>query len=94
MYRDAFASGFPGCLVNIVDVGGQSSDAAALAHDVLDAISADALRQTSRLRLLILEQDLARVGTASGEARDLTERIRVLPPLIPVSRISDEPNGN
>jgi hypothetical protein len=82
VYRDAFASGFPGCLVNIVDVGGQSSDAAALAHDVLDAISADALRQTSRLRLCILEQD---VGTASGEAP---------PPLIPVSRISDEPNGN
>jgi hypothetical protein len=72
---------------------GRASDAAALAHAVLDVIPAQALRQTSRLRLLILDRDLARIGTAAAEARSLTERIRALPHLMPVGRISDEPNG-
>jgi hypothetical protein len=74
--------------------GGRVSDAAALAHSVLDAIPADALRQTSRLRLRSLDQDLARTGTAAAEALSLAERIRALPQLIPVGRISDEPNGH
>ena len=74
--------------------GGQASDAAALAHAVLDAIPADALRQTSRLRLRNLDQDLARVGTRGAEALSLAERIRALPQLVPVGRISDEPNGH
>ena len=75
-------------------VKGVGSDAAALAHAVLDVIPADALRQTSRSRLRSLSQDLARTGTASTEARSLAERIRALPRLIPVGRISDEPNGH
>jgi hypothetical protein len=75
-------------------VRGQASDAAALAHAVLDAIPADALRQTSRLRLRDLDQELARVGTTASEARSLAERIPALPQLMPVSRISAEPNGH
>jgi hypothetical protein len=74
--------------------GGQSSDAAALAHTVLDAIPAGALRQTSRLRLRNLDQDLARIGTSGAEALSLSERIRALPQLVPVGRINDEPNGH
>ncbi len=73
---------------------GRPSDAAALAHAVLDAIPAQALRQTSRLRLHRLDQHLARTGTAAAEARSLTERIRALPQLTPVGLISDEPNGH
>jgi hypothetical protein len=73
---------------------GQASDAATLAHTVLDAIPAGALRQTSRLRLRNLDQNLARTGTSSAEALSLAERIRALPQLIPVGRISDEPNGH
>ena len=72
---------------------GQASDAAALAHSVLDAVPAEALRQTSRLRLHSLDRDLERTGTAAAEARSLTERVRALPQLMPVGRISDEPNG-
>jgi hypothetical protein len=74
--------------------GGQASDAAAHAHTVLDAIPADALRETSRLRLRSLDRDLTRVGTSGAEALSLAERIRALPQLIPVGRISDEPNGH
>jgi hypothetical protein len=73
---------------------GRSSDAAALAHAVLDAIPAEALRQTSRLRLRSLDENLARTGTADTEARSLAERVRALPQLIPVGRVSDEPNGH
>lgn len=74
--------------------GGRASDAAALAHTVLDAIPAESLRQTSRLRLRSLDRDLARTGTAGAEALSLAERIRALPQLVPVGRISDEPNGH
>lgn len=74
--------------------GGSASDAAALAHSVLDAVPADSLRETSRLRLRHLDRDLARTGTAAAEALSLAERIRVLPELVPVGRISDEPNGH
>ena len=74
--------------------GGRASDAAALAHSVLDAIPANALRQTSRLRLRSLDRDLTRTGAAGAEALSLAERIRALPQLIPVGRISDEPNGH
>jgi hypothetical protein len=73
---------------------GQLSDAAALGHAVLDVIPADSLRQTSRLRLRALDQDLSRAGSSTAEVRDLTERLRALPPLVPVGRISDEPNGH
>jgi hypothetical protein len=73
---------------------GRSSDAAALAHAVLDAIPAEALRQTSRLRLRSIEENLARTGTAGTEVHSLAERVRALPQLIPVGRVSDEPNGH
>jgi len=73
---------------------GRASDAAALAHGVLDAIPAEFLRQTSRLRLRNLDQSLAGTGTADTEVRSLTERIRALPQLVPVGRVSDEPNGH
>lgn len=72
---------------------GQLSDAAALGHAVLDTIPADSLRQTSRLRLRALDQDLSRAASSAAEVRDLTERLHALPPLVPVGRISDEPNG-
>lgn len=74
--------------------GGSASDAAALAHSVLDAIPAESLRQTSRLRLRSLNEDLARTGTASAEVLSLAERTRALPQLVPVGRISEEPNGH
>jgi hypothetical protein len=38
-------------------------------------------------------QVLARTGSVAAEARSLTERVRALPQLMPVGRISDEPNG-
>lgn len=73
---------------------GRSSDAAALAHAVLDSVPAEALRQTSRLRLRSLDENLARTGTVDTEAQSLAERVRALPQLIPVGRVSDEPNGH
>lgn len=73
---------------------GRPSDAAALAHAVLDAIPAESLRQTSRLRLRSLDRSLAGTGTTDAEVRSLAERIRALPQLVPVGRISDEPNGH
>jgi hypothetical protein len=73
---------------------GRASDAAALAHAVLDATPAESLRQTSRLRLRSLDQSLAGTGAADTEVRSLAERIRALPQLVPVGRISDEPNGH
>jgi hypothetical protein len=72
---------------------GSAPDAAALAHSVLDAIPAESLRQTSRLRLHNLDRILASTGSAEAEVRSLAERIRALPRLVPVGRISDEPNG-
>ena len=41
-----------------------------------------------------LDRKLTRTGTAGAEALSLAERIRALPQLIPVGRISDEPNGH
>jgi hypothetical protein len=73
---------------------GKASDAAALAHVVLDAVPAESLRQTSRLRLYSLDRRLAGTGTAHTEVLSLAERIRALPQLVPVGRISDEPNGH
>jgi tetratricopeptide (TPR) repeat protein len=72
---------------------GHRSDAAALAVAVLDAIPAPAIRETSRARLRDLDQDLFIVPDPGSEARGLRERIRELPALAPVGRISDEPNG-
>jgi hypothetical protein len=72
---------------------GSASDAAALAHGVLDVVPAASLRQTSRLRLYSLDQELAATGSSDTEVLSLAERIRALPRLVPVGRISDEPNG-
>jgi hypothetical protein len=73
---------------------GELTDAAALGNAVLDGIPADSLRQTSRIRLRALDQDVARAGSSSAEIRDLADRLRALPPLAPVGRVSDEPNGH
>ncbi|WP_283133938.1 XRE family transcriptional regulator [Rhizohabitans arisaemae] len=72
---------------------GRLSDAAALGLEVLDVIPAPALRETSRVRLRDLDRDLSAAGSPGAEAQDLRERTRALPTLIPVGRISDEPNG-
>jgi tetratricopeptide (TPR) repeat protein len=72
---------------------GRYPDAAALAHAVLDEIPAASLRETSRARLRALDRDLATAATADPGSRDLAERLRALPSLVPVGRLSDEPNG-
>ncbi|WP_326635349.1 XRE family transcriptional regulator [Streptosporangium sp. NBC_01755] len=72
---------------------GQLSDAAALGIEVLDVIPAPALRETSRVRLRDLNHDLFTVASPGVEAEDLQDRIRALPALMLVGRISDEPNG-
>jgi hypothetical protein len=58
--------------------GGSASDAAALAHSVLDAIPAESLRQTSRLRLRSLDQAVARTGTVSVKSNETSGRLRAL----------------
>jgi hypothetical protein len=72
---------------------GRRSDAAALATEVLDTVPAPALRETSRIRLRDLDRDLFTTTDPGPEARDLRERLRGLPALVPAGRISDEPNG-
>jgi hypothetical protein len=52
------------------------------------------LRQISRLRLLSLDESLARTGTADTKAHSLAERGRALRPLIPVGRVGDELDGH
>jgi tetratricopeptide (TPR) repeat protein len=69
------------------------SDAAALALDVLDTIPPPALRETSRVRLRALDHEFFTTGDPGTEARDLRERLRALPVLVPAGRISVEPNG-
>jgi transcriptional regulator with XRE-family HTH domain len=69
------------------------ADAAALAVDVLDACPPTSIRETSRARLRDLDRDLFTAADPGPEARDLRERIRALPALVPVGRLSDEPNG-
>jgi hypothetical protein len=69
------------------------SDAAALALGVLDVIEPMALRETARARLRALERDLYASGDPGVEAGELRDRVRSLPPLVTVPRISDEPNG-
>lgn len=72
---------------------GRQSDATALAHDVLDTIAAPALRETLRVRLRDLDRDLFTAASPGTEAYELRERLRTLPPLVPVGRASGEPNG-
>ncbi|MGQ0779439.1 MAG: hypothetical protein ACT4NY_34320 [Pseudonocardiales bacterium] len=72
---------------------GRHSDAAALAHDVLDTIAAPALRETLRVRLRDLDRDLFTAASPDRETHELRERLRTLPPLGPVGRASGEPNG-
>lgn len=72
---------------------GQLSDAAVIATDVLDRIPAPALRETSRSRLRDLDDDLFTNLEPGPASRELRDRIRALPGLVSVGRISDEPNG-
>ncbi|GAA4600880.1 hypothetical protein GCM10023195_01470 [Actinoallomurus liliacearum] len=72
---------------------GYTGDAVDLAHQVLDTIPASALRETSRTRLRDLDQDLVNADLADRTARDLRERVRALPALVPVGPLSEEPNG-
>ena len=72
---------------------GHTSDAADLAHHVLDTISAPALRETSRVRLRDLDIDLFAAGAPGPAARDLHDRIQALPELVPIGHMSEEPNG-
>jgi len=69
------------------------ADAAALAADVLDTCPPASIRETSRARLRDLDRDLFTTAAPGSEARDLRERIRTLPALVPVGQLSDEPNG-
>jgi transcriptional regulator with XRE-family HTH domain len=62
---------------------GNHSDAASLAHLVLDTIPAQAIRETSRARLRDLDTDLVSVPAPSKGGRELRERLRALPPLPP-----------
>ncbi|MFC4592168.1 XRE family transcriptional regulator [Sphaerisporangium corydalis] len=71
---------------------GRYSDGAALASSVLDTVEPQALRETSRVKLRALERDLRAVDPGS-EARELQERLRDLPALVALPRLSDEPNG-
>jgi len=72
---------------------GRHSDATALAHDVLDTITAPALRETLRVRLRDLDRDLFAVAGPGREAHELRERLHTLPHLMPADRTSEEPNG-
>ncbi|TXK36234.1 tetratricopeptide repeat protein [Nonomuraea sp. C10] len=71
----------------------QYSYATALAGQVLDAVPAQSLRNTTRVRLRALDQKLLSVGDAGIETRDLHDRIAALPALTTVGHLSDEPNG-
>lgn len=72
---------------------GHHGDATALAHHVLDTLAAPALRETLRVRLRDLDHDLFAAADPGHEARELRERLRTLPRLVPADRTSDEPNG-
>lgn len=72
---------------------GNVPDAAALGLTVLGSIPAPALRDTARIRLRALSQDVFAIADPGPEGRDLRDRLRDLPPLVPAGRISDEPNG-
>jgi hypothetical protein len=65
---------------------GNHPDAAALAHEILDKIPPAAIRETSRVRLRDLDTDLFAGAKPSTAARQLRERLRALPPLLPTAR--------
>jgi tetratricopeptide (TPR) repeat protein len=69
------------------------ADAAALAAEVLDTCPPGSIRETSRVRLRDLDRELFAAADPGADARDLRERIRHLPALVPVLQLSDEPNG-
>lgn len=72
---------------------GSTGDATALAHHVLNTLAAPALRETLRVRLRDLDRDLFTAADPGSEARELRDRLRTLPRMIPADRTSDEPNG-
>jgi transcriptional regulator with XRE-family HTH domain len=67
---------------------GNNSDAAALGRQVLDAIPPEAIRETSRVRLRDLDADLFAEARPSTATRELRDRLRALPPLLPAIRQS------
>ncbi len=97
--RDELPAGRPGwaaaslVLARAEAARGHRSDATALAAEVLDTIPAPALRETSRARLHDLDTDLFTAGTPGPDAHALRDRLRILPSLTPVGRLSAEPNG-
>lgn len=72
---------------------GCHADATALAHQVLDALVAPALRETLRIRLRDLDHDLFAMIDPGSAAHELRDRLHALPSLVPPERTSDEPNG-
>jgi transcriptional regulator with XRE-family HTH domain len=64
---------------------GNHSDAASLAHLVLDTIPPQAIRETSRTRLRDLDRDLVSVNRLTTAGQQLQERLHALPPLPPGS---------
>jgi tetratricopeptide (TPR) repeat protein len=77
-----------------IAAAGHRSDAASLAHEVLNTIPAPALRETLRVRLHALDRDLFAAGDPGRSGADLRERISSLPPLQVAHLGSDEPNGH
>lgn len=73
---------------------GNGSDAAALGLTVLDTVAPEQLRHTSRQRLADLNNELAALGAADRETRELHQRLLALPPLVPAPRASNEPDGH
>ncbi|GAA2148844.1 helix-turn-helix transcriptional regulator [Actinomadura napierensis] len=72
----------------------RADDAAALGMTVLDTVTPDALRATSRDRLTALGTDLRRrPGTPSRAAVDFLAQLEALPPLVSTGAASSEPNG-
>lgn len=58
-------------------------DATALAHEILDAVAPEYLRETTRQRLTLLDRALHRDPHPAAEARQLRERLATLPSLSP-----------
>ncbi|NHD16011.1 MULTISPECIES: hypothetical protein [unclassified Actinopolyspora] len=70
------------------------SDANALATLVLDTVPPDHLRETTRQRLIALDQDLQAQRWPGTDASELHERLRALPAHPSARRSSPEPNGD
>ncbi|MGH8895532.1 MAG: hypothetical protein ACRDZ4_00585 [Egibacteraceae bacterium] len=67
--------------------------AAQLALTVLDTIPPQALRETARQRLAVLDGTLSTLDQPGPAARALHERLRTLPPLVAPPHRPEDPNG-